>query len=103
VPSGERRLLAFLTSLNPDCSVNGEMSVRLLKQAGHGTVEIGRGLGFTDYPRRDQRYVCNLALREGYRIDYTPAENFTGEDAAEIELFSASGDYTVARYVITVK
>ena len=66
--------------------------MRLLKQASHGTVEIGRGLGFTDYSRRDRRYIRNLALREGCRIGYTLAENFTREDAAEIELFSASGD-----------
>lgn len=103
VPSGERRQLAFLTSLNPDCSVNGETTVRLAKQASHGAVEIDRGLGYTDYGRRDLRYFCNLAAKEGYQINYTSNESFKGEDEFEIELFSPSGQYTVTRYSVTVK
>ena len=103
VPSGEKRQLAFLTSLNPDCSVNGEMTVRAVNQPSHGTVEIDRGLGYTDYGRRDLRYLCNLVPVEGYQVNYTSNGDFKGEDEFEVELFSPSGQYAVTRYIVTVK
>jgi hypothetical protein len=103
VPSGETRQLAFLTSLNPDCSVNAEMSVRAVKQASHGTVEIGRGVGYTSFRFPDSRYFCNRSPREGYQVTYTSNENFKGDDEFEIEFFAPAGQYTVTRYAVTVK
>jgi hypothetical protein len=103
VPSGEKRQLAFLTSLNPDCTVNGDMTVRIAKQASHGVVEIDRGLGYTSFGRDDQRYACNRLLEEGYRINYTSAGDFLGEDRFEIEFFSPQGGYNLWKYEVTVK
>jgi hypothetical protein len=103
VPSGEPRQLAFLTSLNPDCSVNGEMTVRVIKQPGHGTAEAGRGVGYPSYRYWDARYRCNRILSEGYQVIYTSNENFKGDDGFEIEFFGPAGHYTVTRYAVAVK
>jgi hypothetical protein len=103
VPSGEAKQLAFLTSLNPDCSVNADVTVRIVKEASHGTVEIGRGIGYPTYGRRDLRYFCNLSPREGYQVTYTSNADFKGDDEFEIEFFAPAGRYTVTRYAITVK
>ncbi len=103
VPSGETRQLAFLTSLNPDCSVDADMTLRIVKQASHGAVEVDRGVGYTNYGRRDWRHFCNLAPREGYKVTYASHENFKGDDEFEIEFFGPAGSYSVTRYAVTVK
>jgi hypothetical protein len=103
VPSGEKRQLGFLTSVNSDCTVNGDMTVRIAKQASHGVVEIDRGLGYTSFGRDDQRYECNRFPEEGYRINYTSTGDFLGEDRFEIEFFSPSGDYSLWKYEVAVK
>jgi hypothetical protein len=103
VPSGEKRQLGFLTSVNTDCTVNGDMTVRIAKQASHGVVEIDRGLGYTNFGREDQRYECNRIPKEGYRINYTSTGDFLGEDRFEIEFFPPQGDYSLWKYEVTVK
>ena len=103
VPSGEKRQLAFIASLNPNCSANAEITVRAVKQASHGTMEIVRGIGYTTYEREDSRYFCNRVLTEGFQISYAPKDNFKGEDEFEIEVFDPGGEYSVTRYAITVK
>lgn len=103
VPSGEKRQLAFLTSVNSDCTVDGDMTVRIAKQASHGVVEIDRGLGYTNFDRKDQRYECNRIPKEGYRINYTSTGDFLGDDRFEIEFFSPQGDYSLWKYEVTVK
>jgi hypothetical protein len=103
VPSGEKRQLAFLTSVNADCTVNGDMTVRIAKQTSHGVVEIDRALGYTNFVREDQRYECNLIPKEGYRVNYTSTRDFLGEDRFEIEFFSPQGNYSLWKYEVTVK
>jgi hypothetical protein len=103
VPAGEKRQLAFFTSVNPDCSVDGDFTVRLVKPASHGDVEIEPGLGYTSYGRGDQRYRCNLAPEEGYRVNYISASGYAGDDLFEIEVFSPDGHYRLWKYALTVK
>ena len=103
VPAGEQRELAFFASLNPDCSAIGEMTLRLARPAEHGSVEIERGLGYTKYGRKDQRYACNRAPVEGYRVNYISQPDYLGEDSFEIQLFSPAGNYVLWKYDITVK
>jgi hypothetical protein len=103
VPAGEARQLAFFTSLNPDCSADGNLTVRIAKQASHGNVAVDRGLGYTAYGRGDQRYVCNLTPEEGYRISYLSNDGYVGDDLFEIEVFSPAGHFTLWKYAVTVK
>jgi hypothetical protein len=103
VPSGEKRQLAFFTSLNPDCTVDGEMTVRIAKQASHGIVDIDRGLGYSAYGRGDQRYACNLSPEEGHRVNYISNGGYVGDDQFEIEVFSPAGRYSLWKYDLTVK
>ncbi len=103
VPTGIKRQLAFLAALNANCTSMGDIDVRLTKKPEHGEVEIENGLGYTNFPRINQRYGCNVRLVPGVRINYTSTDGFTGKDRFSIEIFEPGGVEVTGKYAVTVK
>ena len=63
--SGKRARLASMHSLNPDCSLEGYMTVRVVVSPAHGTATVERGLFYPNYPHTNSRSVCNSQPAEG--------------------------------------
>lgn len=89
--------------LNPDCSVRGYPTTRVLQQPAHGTITFSQQEDFTAYPGTNIHSVCNKYKRIQHTVIYTPESNFVGSDTVLTETISPEGfDYTVNNY-ITVK
>lgn len=94
--------LDFWTSLNPDCSSAGFVSLRILDEAQHGTVVIDHGTGFSNYGRGDSRFDCNKRPTDGTAIGYLPNAAFAGADSVTVEAISPSGGAVKRHYQISV-
>ncbi len=103
VPSGIKRQIGFFAAVNPDCSSSGDAEARITKQPKNGSVTIENGAGFTNFPEKNQRYVCNVKQSQGLRFIYTSKEGFTGQDHFEVEIFGPLGGAFVWKYHVTVK
>jgi hypothetical protein len=103
VPTGIKRQIGFFTSLNADCSTNGDIQSRLIKPPANGSVELDDGIGYPTYPRDNQRVICNSRQVMGVRVFYTSKEGYTGKDSFEAEFFAPAGQDIVWKYSVTVK
>jgi hypothetical protein len=70
VASGERQKIGFYYHLNPDCTSSGNMTVRIITPPAHGEVTTDRGLDYTNFPKENQRYQCNLNQSPGSNVYY---------------------------------
>ena len=90
-------------SVTPDCKPSGTITVRILKQPSHGTLEIEPGKGFPAYAADNIRSKCNTQEVEVTRLWYKSKADFKGRDQVQTEAFFSNGSSMKATLQITVK
>ena len=101
--AGQTTRIDFATSINPDCTVRGIPTVRILTQPVHGTIATSEMDDFSSYPLANPRSACNKSKSRGIRVDYTPVPGYTGPDYLSYELISAEGADKTFNIPLTVK
>lgn len=89
--SGKRARLVIMHSLNPDCSLEGYMTVRVVVPPVHGTASVEQGLFYPNYPHNNPHAVCNTQPAEGMAAFYQSATNYVGPDYVEMEVIEPDG------------
>jgi hypothetical protein len=84
VASGTNQRIGFFYAVNPDCSANGDINIRVTKQPEHGTVETAAATDFPSFERENIRYRCNQQKVPGQQVNYKSAEKYIGSDALEL-------------------
>jgi hypothetical protein len=95
--------VAFLYYLNPDCSVIGVPTVRVLEQPKSGKVTVENGTGFSTFPASNSRSKCNDSRSDGAIISYTPNPGYTGADSITMDVIYPDGLVSKRRYAIDVR
>jgi hypothetical protein len=95
--------VATLFDLNPDCSVIGIPTVRILESSKNGGVIVEKGSGFPNYPANNSRSKCNSNAADGEVIFYMPEAGYVGADAVMVEVIYPDGAASTRRYAIEVK
>ena len=72
VASGQKLRLEFLYAIQPDCSSTGQTIVRIVEEPQRGTLTVEYGQGFTNFPKGNQRYECNMRKSDGTLVFYEP-------------------------------
>jgi hypothetical protein len=103
VASGTKQQIGFFGSLNPDCTVMGNVTVRVTKKPDHGTVDVIAAMSFPGYPKDSDRYKCNQHRVKGMQINYKSAEKYVGDDAFDLLVLFPSGNAWEARYDVSVR
>jgi hypothetical protein len=98
--SGKRTRIYRIYGANPDCTDPPMGTMRVTKQPQHGVVDIVVEKGYTDYPKDDQKYPCNLILRDHTALYYQSNSDFIGPDRVEMEWFGGGGSYS--NYIIRI-
>ena len=91
VPRGESRMIAFFTSLFPDCSSQGPVVIRTLDQPRHGTVAFAESDSFPRYGTGSPLVACNGRKVPGLKMTYTAEDGFEGLDTFRIFVINADG------------
>ena len=103
VVSGIRTRIGFSFSLNPDCSVDGTIVVRVLQPPKNGKFESVDEIGNSNYEKKDQKFRCNIESRLVSKYFYTSDEGFSGKDRLMIETFFPNGNSRKRTFEVTVK
>ncbi len=103
VTSGERQKIGFFYYLNPDCTSGGYMTVRIVTPPAHGELTSDRGDDYTNYPKENQRYQCNLRKSPVTDVYYKSNSGYLGTDSTLIEVASPTGTTITRIYTITVR
>ena len=100
--SGQSQQLGNFFSLNPDCSLMGPTTVRVLQQPQHGKVSVIQSDVYPAFPSTNQRYACNLKPVRGEVVIYTSEPGYVGADNAVVEAYFPSANMQTVRYLIQV-
>jgi hypothetical protein len=95
--------VATLYDLNPDCSVIGIPTVRILEPSKNGAVTFEKGTGFPTYPANNSRAKCNDNSVDSEIIFYMPQAGYMGADSVTVEILYPEGNSVTRRYAIEVK
>jgi hypothetical protein len=91
VASGTNQRIGFFYAVNPDCSANGDINIRVTKQPEHGTVETAAATDFPKFERENIRYRCNRHKVRGQQVNYKSAEKYVGSDTLELLVLFPGG------------
>lgn len=91
VAAGQPGIVNTWFMLNPDCSVGGRVTVRVLEAPVHGTVTVEPGAYYPNYRADSQRRACNLRPQQGVRATYHPAPGALGTDRFSILVVTPLG------------
>jgi hypothetical protein len=103
VASGKKQLIAFYTSLHPDCTSRGDADIRITKQPEHGTIETAPATSFPGYPKEHVRFKCNEHKVRGVQVNYKSAEKYVGDDAFDLLVLFPYGVAWEVHYDISVR
>ena len=88
VVSGARQRIDFISTVNPDCTSAGYVTVHVITPPVHGELATEQGFDYPAYPKDNQRYQCNLKKVPLINIYYKSSPGYTGPDTATIEWVS---------------
>ena len=103
VPSEANQRIGFYYALNPDCTSQGTVNIRITKQPEHGAVNIAAATLFPSYPKENLRYKCNQHKVKGMEIHYKSAGKYTGNDALELLVLFPNGFAWEVQYDVSVR
>src|SRR6266487_628559 len=103
VASGGKQRLDFYTSLNPDCTISGDIKVRVTKQPEHGTVDTVVTTEYVHYPKENIRSKCNQHRVKGTLVNYKAGEKYTGNDEFDLLVLYPHGTAWEIHYNINVR
>jgi hypothetical protein len=103
VAADQKLRVAFLYSIQPNCSSAGQIVVRVLEQPQHGTLTIEEGQGFTIFPKDNPRSACNAAKSDGTLVFYRANHDYLGTDSVSLYISYPSGHTATRHYMIMVE
>ena len=103
VVSAERTQVGKAYDVNPDCSVGGKVTVRVVESPKSGTVEVVTEKGFTEFEKETQAYKCNEKQLDITAFYYTSKDGFRGKDRFTVEMFYANGNYRKRVFNVDVR
>ena len=103
VPSEANQRIGFFSGLNPDCTIMGDLRIRVTKNPEHGTVEQVPTMHFPQYSKENIRAKCNQLKVKGIQINYKSAAKYVGSDELELLVLFPGGTAWEVRYSIDVR
>jgi Domain of unknown function (DUF4189) len=103
VPSGEKWMIGFFTSLWPDCTLRGRVVGSVTTPPQHGLLAFAPLDSFPSFPPTNAQAKCNENKIAGQGLYYTSEQGFAGEDSADIFLIYPDGSGGEIHYTIIVK
>ena len=93
VVAGHEVRVYWAYSLNPNCTPDGPIVVRMTQPPQHGRVAIRNGRLFPTYPNSNPRNICNARRVPGVEAYYRPESGYIGFDTASFEAIFPGGGY----------
>jgi|HubBroStandDraft_1064217.scaffolds.fasta_scaffold00992_15 hypothetical protein len=102
VHSGEKDVVSFYYSVEPNCEINGYPVAAVSKAPNHGSLSDEKGEDYPDFGKDNLRYGCNRTLVQGIHISYQSEPNFHGKDSFVIEERFPDSSHLTFSYTVEV-
>jgi hypothetical protein len=93
VVAGHEVRINWAASVNPDCTSNGQVVMRITQPPQHGRVSIRNAGVFPNFPGSNVRNVCNTHRVRGVEAYYRPEAGYVGFDSVGFETVFPTGTY----------
>jgi hypothetical protein len=103
IASGTKQRIGFFYAIQPDCSAQGDVTIRVTKQPEHGTTEIAAATLFPSFEKENIRYKCNQHKVRGQQVNYKSAEKYSGSDTLELLVLYPGGFAREVQFDISVR
>jgi hypothetical protein len=101
--AGKPLELYWATSVNPDCSSAGAVTVKVVESPSHGRVTISRTGVFPTFSAANVRQRCNTRRVAGVKAFYTSQRGYQGPDRVAIDVIWPTGRYLRHDFSIAVR
>jgi hypothetical protein len=101
--AGKPLELYWATSVNPDCSAAGAVTIKVVEPPSHGRVSINRTGVFPTFSAANVRQRCNTRRVAGVKAIYVSQRGYQGPDRVAIDVIWPSGRYLRHEVSITVR
>jgi hypothetical protein len=101
--AGKPLELYWATSVNPDCSSRGAVTIKVTEPPRHGRVTISRTGVFPTFSAANVRQHCNTRRVPGVKAFYVSQRGYQGPDRVAIDVIWPSGRYVRRDISITVR
>jgi hypothetical protein len=91
--AGKPLQLYWATSVNPDCSSAGAVTMKVAEPPSHGRVTISRTGVFPNFSAMNVRQRCNTRRVAGVKAFYTSRRGYQGPDRVAIDVIWPTGRY----------
>jgi hypothetical protein len=95
--------LYWATSVNPDCSSAGAVTIKVAEPPSNGRVTISRSGVFPNFSAANIRQRCNVRRVAGVKALYTSRRGYQGPDRVALDVIWPSGRYVRHDVSIGVK
>ncbi len=89
--SGKPMIFYHASSVNPDCTSAGNVTIRVTQAPQHGRIVITRKRIFPNFRENNVRSACNRRGSPGVEVSYVSARGYIGPDSAAIETIWPNG------------
>ncbi len=103
VVGGETTLLNFFYAVNPDCSLRGIPTIRLVQLPLHGRAVVAQRREFPRFPPGLPIARCDDVKVAGAALEYTPTSGYSGSDVLTFEAVNLDKSDLVFQIAITVR
>ena len=100
---GQRQRVAFVSSLNPDCSSKGPATIEFLSKPAHGAVAFERTQDFARHASADPIAQCDDRRVPGTAIYYTSEPSFRGNDVFIVNVLFPDGNRSGVPFTMSVQ
>lgn len=101
--NGQRIRIDGFYHLNPDCSLVGYPTIRVVSGPSAGRVAIKKEKGFPSFGADTARAKCNARRSPTMAVYYTPQRRFTGSDMFSFEIYWTDGDIWTRNVTVDVR
>jgi hypothetical protein len=101
--SGQPLTLFRGGSTNPDCTSQGNVTVRVVGGPQHGRVSVRSGGLFPTFSANNPRSRCNTRRVAGKEAIYISRRGYVGPDAVTLEVIYPEGRYLRRTIAIAVR
>jgi hypothetical protein len=101
--SGQKQLISYFLSLNPDCTPSGTPVVTIVTPPAHGQLIVETAPQFPNYPKENTRSACDTQRVPAQVLSYTSTPGYTGQETVAVSVLYPLGNLERLDYSITVR
>ena len=92
----------FRHQLNPDCTSQGRIDVRIITPPKYGQLSVRNGRDYPFFTSENRRIICNPRVAPSTQVWYRSYREYYGKDYYSIRYIFGNGDTTTENITVNI-